>query len=202
MQGTPLAETITRQADQACQANLESAKAEKAAILDHARKASEKRRDDVLKSLAGNLAAQSEQARAMAQIAAERETISTRQGLTEEVLSQAKARIRQIAESDAFGPVLEGLSAQVLDACNADTGELTGVTVLVPPRHVDRIRTFLSNNGNGNVPVRAEADLLDGAAVQDDAQTFRISHTLSGRYERLENAARAISLKKLFGGEK
>jgi vacuolar-type H+-ATPase subunit E/Vma4 len=202
MQGTPLAETITRQADQTCQANLERAKAEKAALLEQAKKAAEKRRDDVLKSLRANLAAQSAQAHAMAEIAAERETISMRQGLAEEVLSQAKSRIDQLAQSDAFGPILEGLSAQVLDACKSELGELSGVTVLVPPRHVDRIRTFLSSSSYGNVPVRGDEALLDGAAVQDDAQTFRISHTLTGRYERLENAARAISLKKLFGGEK
>lgn len=195
-----LFKSMSQQAEQACQANLSKAKSEAETIVANARVQAKRKHDETVQRLEAELNRAQAHARHMAQIAVERDTLSAKHAIAEDVLARSRQALADLAQSDAFAPVLEGLLATVIDACKQERGSLDGMTVYVPNKHVAHIQNWLSQRGEGNVPVAADVSLSDGAAIQDAAQTYRVSHTLSGRLERLENKARSAALSKLFGG--
>ena len=47
--------------------------------------------------------------------------------------------------------------------------------------------------------VEPSAQVSDGVAVEDEAHTFRVTNTLTTRFERLESSLRRYCIQELFG---
>lgn len=126
----------------------------------------------------------------------EKAALAVQHKVVEEVLGEARAELLRLAESDEFGPVLETLLDEILQATPGE-----GLVVLVPPAHADRIRGWLQSRGRSDLEVRPAPALKDGAAVQDARQTFRVSNTLTGRLKVVLDEARKHCHARLFAEE-
>ncbi|HNV21969.1 MAG TPA: cytidine deaminase [Candidatus Hydrogenedentes bacterium] len=60
-------------------------------------------------------------------------------------------------------------------------------------------RQWLDAHGKASVPVEPEDRLWDGVAVTDVARSFRLTNTLTSRFEKCRADARKAALQRLFG---
>lgn len=202
MRGIALVETMARSAAQAAEESLARGRAESEAIRSQARAANDRRRAQSLAETQADIDRLAARARMILEQNAQRDALSIQHRVAEEVLARGRQEIQRLAGEPDFGPVLEDLAASVLAEAEREHGGLDGLVVLAPPAHLDRIRKWVSGRGYAGLTVEPSAGLLDGVAVQDAARTFRISHTLAGRFDKLENEIRALCLTRLFGGGK
>ncbi len=188
-----LLETLTRRSEEECRA-IRSAAVEEARIL--AGKAKEEVQAHVDARLAAEEAALEAHLRKSREQAKTRVTLDAdamRQQVSEEVMERAAAELARIAASPEFGPMLTVLLAEATAAVDHVA------EVLAPPAHVDGCREWLAGQGMAGVKVTADARLHDGVVAVDQGGGYRVTNTLSRRFERMSGDARKLCMEGLFG---
>jgi len=184
---------MARQVEQGCEERLATANAEAEAIVAEARDRAAKRYAEAIERAKRDADQLAKRARDLAAVQAEQQAHSMQQAVADEILHTVDAELDRIAESPAFPAILEALLREVMTIAPAQA------EVLAPPAHVERCRQWLASNGHAGIPVVPGATLRDGVAVQDAQRTFRVTNSLSSRFLKLENSARKVCLRLLFG---
>lgn len=193
---SPLFETMSAQIEAECGEHRAAAQAEADRIASEARAKADAARTAAL------AAAQAERDRldSLWRQKGEAERIrlelAMKNDAVEAVLAEARAEIARAVASPEFGDVLDKLLAELMEEA-PESGDLK---VLAPPKYTDRVSSWLSENGRAGVDVEASQAFEDGVAVQDPGRTFRISNTLSGRFELMEQDIRKQCMTTLFDG--
>lgn len=195
MDAAPLLELLTEQADAERTAVVEDAKQQATQIHDDARARTARRRERTLAETESELQVLAERNRQRAQAEAEMVVKTTRDTITDELLQSVLAELGRIPGEAGFEATLLSLLAELMDEAEP------GMTVLVPAAHKDACASWLSSNGHGDLAVEASDALNDGVAIQDATQSYRVTNTLSTRFQKQEAALRRHCRKALFGGE-
>ncbi len=186
---------MAQQVQADCDEHLAQARAEADRIMADARAKAEASREAAL----ADARAEKERLDALWKQKAEAESIRLELAMKNEavkaVLAEVQAGIRRLVDSPDFTGVLDRLLDELMDAA----GDQGDIVVLGPPAQADHIKQWLADHGKQNVPVEGSQELWDGVAVQDPAKTYRISNTLTGRFERVEQDARKHCMTALFG---
>jgi vacuolar-type H+-ATPase subunit E/Vma4 len=195
MVSSALFETMTRQVEAECAGHLAKARAEAERILADARAKAAASREAAL----ANARAEVQRLDTLWKQKAEAETVrlelTMEKDAVEAVLAEVRAQVARLASSAEFSAVLSRLLSELMPAVpGGGDVELVG-----PPAHVEHIRRWLSGHGAQGITVKESDQFRDGVAAQDRRQTWRISNTLHGRFERLEQAARKHCMTSLFG---
>jgi vacuolar-type H+-ATPase subunit E/Vma4 len=187
---------MTRQVEAECASHLDKARAEAEQILADARSKAAAARDGVLASARAEVDRLDALWKQKAEGEGIRLDLAMKNDAVEAVLAEVERQVRATTEGPEFGTILERLLRELMSASESSSD----VQVLAPPAHVDRVRSWLEQNGHGGVSVEGSAEFWDGVALQNPQRTFRISNTLSGRFARVEQAARKHCMTTLFGG--
>jgi vacuolar-type H+-ATPase subunit E/Vma4 len=188
-----LLDTMARQVEQGCEERLAAARAEADAIVSEARERADKRYAEGIERAQREVDRLARRARELAAVQAKQQSHSMQQAVADEILHSVDAELDRIAEGPEFPGILDALLRELM-ATAPENAE-----VLAPPAHVERCRQWLAANGHAGVPVVPHAALHDGVAIQDAQRTFRVTNSLSSRFHKLENEARKICLRLLFG---
>lgn len=184
----------TMESEAAAQCEAFAADGERAAnrILEEARAQCAERRREAVARMQKRLESEESVATRVAHAEAERVSLAMQQAVADEVLGRAYAEITSLPAGDRFAPLLEALLAAAMDAAPEDA------VVTVPAAHLERCQQWLHGHGFGRAAVEGSATLRDGVQVRDRAQTYRVTHTLSSRFSKLERQARKAVLGILF----
>jgi vacuolar-type H+-ATPase subunit E/Vma4 len=186
-------DTMAARVAEECAAEQADARREADRIIAATQERARERHEDVIAQTRADLASEAERAREIARAEAERAELAMRHTVAEEILERARQELLRMAAGDAFQPVIEALLAEVLQEAE------DGMVVQVPKAQLDHCRRWLAGNGLARFTVEESRELVDGVAVQDRAQTYRISNTLSTRFVKLESAARKHCQERIFG---
>lgn len=193
MQSPPLLELMTGQIAAECDAKLEAARANAERITSESRTRADKRRADLLAAVEQEVTDLKRRSRERVEAETEMVILTTKDTVTDELLGRVRKELAGRAASTDFSDVLSAFLAELMPQAPAD-----GV-VLVPAAHEAHCRQWLADNGHGDMEVQPRKELTDGVAVQDKAQTFRITNTLSARFQQLEAQLRKYCVAELFG---
>jgi vacuolar-type H+-ATPase subunit E/Vma4 len=193
MKGSALLETMTAQVMEKCESTRSAAQQEADVILADAKAQGQAQRESVEAQLAREMDHLDERWEQMAHAEASRADLTVKNDAVSAVLDVVQTEIRRIVSSSEFGTVLDALLTSLMQAADGD------IVVLGPESHLDRVKKWLADNGHGGVKVEASPEMWDGVAIQDPAQTYRVSNTLSGRYHRIEETARKQCMSTMFG---
>lgn len=193
MQAPPILELMTGQIASECEAKLTAAREQAARVRDEARARAAQRRADLLATVEAEKAELDRRSRERAEAESEMVLLTTKDTVTDEILGRVRAELASVSNGPQFPAILEQLLTELLPEAPE------GGVVLVPVAHEAHCRAWLANNGHGALEVEARRELTDGVAVQDKAQTFRITNTLSTRFEQLEPSLRKHCVTELFG---
>lgn len=191
--GASLFDTMNREADARREHILEEARAEAARIIADARQVAEESRTKALEEERLSAAAYREDARQRAQAEAERAIMTMRERVVDKILDTVHEELRAVAQSPGFPELLCRLLAEALEEAPEDA------VVLAPPAYAGACRHWLDANGRHGVPVEPEARLWDGIAVTNQARSYRLTNTLTGRFEKTRADARKAAIRRLFG---
>ncbi len=191
----PLLALMTQQAEAERASTLAGAEAEAQRIAAKARDEGAATRERALRTAETELSVAAQRGRERAEAEAHMLVLTAKDTIASEILAAAQADLAKIASGPDFKSVLECLLAEVLEGAGDD------VVVLVPPAQVDTVKAWLDANGRSGLAVQSTPALKDGVAIQDAAKSYRVTNTLSTRFERQESALRKLSLQRLFGGE-
>jgi len=172
---------------------LAAAAAEAERVRASARERAAQKRDAALAAVRAEISASAQRSRERAEAEAEMVALTTKDTVTDELLAQVKDELKRHVRSADFPSTLDALLAELLADAPAN-----GI-VLVPAAHEAHCRAWLENNGRGGMTVRPSAEVTDGVAVEDEAHTFRVTNTLSTRFDRLEGGLRKYCIQELFG---
>lgn len=197
MQSPPLLELMTQQAVAEREATLSEAGRQAAQIREEARERCETRRSTVTTEVEAELESLASRGQERAEAAAEMVVKTTRDTIADEVLGTVEDALKEIAQSAEFPAILDALLAEALSGVDGSTE----VVVLAPPSHVEHCKAWLAANGHEQLAVEPHAALTDGVAVQDPNRSFRVTNTLTARFNRRESALRKMCLNQLFDGE-
>lgn len=195
MESVPLLELMTRQVSARRGELLAEAQTQAGTIARQAQERAGRRRAETLEAVEAESRAASRRAVERAEAAAHMVIMTTKDAVADEVLDSVRGRLRRIAEGPEFPGVLRALLAELI--AGAPEGE---VVVLAPPAHTDQCRAWLDELGRGDAAVEPSPALRDGVALQDRDRTFRITNTLSRRFDKREGELRRHALQRLFGG--
>lgn len=191
----PLLDLMTQQADAERASIIAASQSEAEAIHAQAQQEAASLRERTLRAVEAELSASAQRSRERAEAEAHMAVLTTKDTIASEILEAAKAELQRIASGPDVAVVIESLLAEVLD------GAEDGVNVLAPAAHTGTVSAWLEANGRGHLQVVAAPELKDGVAIQDAAKTYRVTNTLSARFDRLESALRRSCIEQLFGGE-
>lgn len=191
----PLLALMAQQAEAQRAAITAAGKSEAEGVTRNAQQEGAASRERSLRAAEAELTAAAKRGRERAEAEAHMLVLTTKDTIASEILDAAQAELGRVASGPGFVPVLERLLAEVLDGAGSD------IVVLAPPAHVDAVKSWLDANGRGGLEVVPTPSLKDGVAVQDAAKTYRITNTLTARFDRQEGALRKVCLQQLFGGE-
>jgi vacuolar-type H+-ATPase subunit E/Vma4 len=129
---------------------------------------------------------------AQAERQAEKELLTLRDRVVEDVLNQARQQAIDVADTSEFEPILKALLSEVVrDAPNE-------AIVEVPPAYEQKCREQLDALGHRGLRVIAVEHMRDGVALRDQDQTFRVLNTLASRFDRVVSQARRLCMHRLF----
>lgn len=188
-----LFETMSRQVAEECDALLARARAEAQDIVDDAGRKAQEQRETALAKTHAEMKRLADRARELAAIRAEQETLTMEQAVADEVLQLVRTELEEMANRPGFEKILDALLAELVRAAPQE-----GI-VLAPQGFGEHCRAWLRQNGHAGLLVEESTSLRDGVAVQDPGRTFRITNTLSSRFNKLENQARKVCIHALFG---
>lgn len=192
MDNKPLLDLMSAQIAAQRETLAEEARKEAARIQEEARQRAEQRRQDTLAAVESELAALARRSRERVEAEAHMVTLTTKDTITNEVLSSVSRELADIAAGYDFPAILDSLLAELMAEAPAD------VVVLAPPAHVEHCKRWLASHGYGNLEVEPLASLTDGVAVQDRGRKFRFTNTLTARFRMHEGELRKLSLNRLF----
>jgi len=189
---TALVATLEAKVSTECEAKAAEAERQANAIVAAAQTQAGARRKSAIAIEADSLAFQERRAKLVVESVADREGLAMQQAVVDEALQRARAEFDRVASSAEFGPMIELLLASAMEAAPEEA------LVIVPAAQLERCQSWLKGNGHGRATVQGSNTLTDGVSVQDRNHTYRVIHTLSSRYEKLEREARKHSLRLLF----
>ena len=181
MSATALFETMTRQVEAESADHLAKARADAERIMADARTAAAASREATL------AASRAEVDRL--------DTLWKQKAQAESVLAKVREDIARLASGAEFQPVLTQLLEELIPAISGEKD----VELLTAETHAGQVRQWLSGHGHAGMDVKASSQFWDGVAGQNRGQTWRVSNTLRGRFERLEQTARKHCMTALFG---
>ncbi len=203
MDSAPLLETMTQEISRQQKGLLAEARARAELILAEAEVSAKQRREETIASLKEELDALAETHRERAEANAKSAMMSIKDTITDDILKDVRAELIRIAEDDTrFQPILIKLLDELLISKVGTNWRNEGrleLKVKVPGAHVDAINRWLRDQGVSDVQVETLHKLIDGVALQDAEQSFRISNTLHDRLEKQEKKLRGFAMKQLFG---
>ncbi|MBN2309807.1 MAG: V-type ATP synthase subunit E [Candidatus Hydrogenedentes bacterium] len=194
-----LCNTLEGQVAAQCEAILEEARREAASILEEAGRAAVERRERALEQERAALAQRAEEGRRGAEAEAAIAALTMRQAVAEDLLERAGAELERIALGPEFGPILARLLDEALGAA-LDAAPDGDLVVEAPGAYVDRCRARLGEGGVSRATVCAGDGLVDGVRAQDAGRTFRVTNTLSARFEKVRTEARRACVARLTDG--
>jgi vacuolar-type H+-ATPase subunit E/Vma4 len=195
MEPTPLLDLMTQQVARQREEILAQAQAQAEAIREGAHEEASQRRAQAVEAVRQDVAAAEERTRERAETAADMRIKTTKDAVTEEVLREATEELERIASSSRFPAILTALLDEILVEAPQEG------TILAPAEHVAAVQEHLKARGRAGLHVEPARYLRDGIAVQDEGRTFRITNTLSSRFDRRREAARKLVLNRLFDRE-
>jgi vacuolar-type H+-ATPase subunit E/Vma4 len=184
--------TLEAKTSSECEARAAEAEREANAIVADAQAQADALRKAGVAREADALAFQERRATMVAESEAEREGLAMQQAVIDEALRRALAEFERIAGSTEFGPLIESLLASAMEAAPEES------VVTVPDGQLERCQAWLKNNGHARATVEGSKTLKDGVSVRDRGKTYRVIHTLTSRYEKLEREARKQCQRLLF----
>lgn len=188
-----LLDTMARQVEQGCEQRLAAARSEVEGIVTEARERAAKRYTDTIERTKRDVERHAQRVRELAALQAGQQAHSMKQAVADEILNSVAAALARVAEGPEFPGILEVLLSEIMTVAPPQA------EVLAPPAHIERCRQWLASNGHAGTPVVPNDALRDGVAVQDTQRSFRITNSLSSRFGKLENEAREVCLRLLFG---
>jgi len=188
-------ETMKREARERCESIRDKARDEAQRIVDAARRAASESREKTLEEGRHNADAHRVDIRRRAQSEAERASMTMREQVVDRILDEVHEALSAIVERADFPALVCRLLAEVMEETPGEP------VVLAPPAHTAACRQWLDAHGRAAVPVEADERLWDGVAVTDSARSFRLTNTLTGRFEKSRATARKAALHRLFGGQ-
>ena len=194
--GSALLETMTAQVAEQCEANRAAAQQEAEAIKAEAASQAQAKRDAVLAANGTEMNRLDERWRLMAHAEASRADLVVKNDAVQAVMQKVESEIRMIVNGSGFGGVLDSLLTSLLNEYQGSDSE---AILIAPEAHVAHVQQWLSANGHAGMTVEGTKEIWDGVALQDPARTYRISNTLTGRYERIGQEARRLCMVKMFG---
>lgn len=189
---SPFLEAMTRTAREQCDRMLAEARREAEAIETEAKDRCVEERDNAIAEAKSRLARRRADARHAAETEANRIGRALEANVAEEVLAEAENAIRAVVESPDFPRIIETFLEEAV------TGVDGNLQVLIPPAHATRVRRWLDAHGMADIEVVSEPDVTDGVMVQDVSRTFRITNTLTNRFDRLREKTRTRCIEILF----
>lgn len=196
MAQSSLFDTMTAQVEAQCEENLARARAEADRILADADAEASAARDRMLKATQAEIDTLDDRSRQKAEAEAAKAKLEMRNDIVEMVMAKVRAEVESIVAGSNFPAILDALLTTLVGNAELRNGSV----VLAPEAHVAHVQQWLSSHGHDGVPVEGSRVTWDGVAIQDEAQTYRISNTLTGRYTRVESEARRHCMVSLFGG--
>ncbi len=184
--------TLEAKASSECESKAAEAERQANAIVAAAQAQVEEQRKAAVARESDSLAFQERRAKLVAESEADREGLAMQQAVVDQALDAARSEFSRLASSADFAPMIESLLASAMEAAPEEA------TVIVPTAQLERCQGWLKSNGHARATVQGSNTLTDGVSVQDSNQTYRVIHTLSSRYEKLEREARKRSLQILF----
>ncbi len=184
--------TLEAKASSECESKAAEAERQANAIVAAAQAQAEEQRKAAIAREADALAFQERRAKLVAESEADREDLAMQQAVVDDALSRAQSEFDRLASSADFGGMIETLLASAMEAAPEEA------LVIVPASQLERCQGWLKSHGHARATVQGSATLKDGVSVQDRNQTYRVIHTLSSRYEKLEREARKRCLRILF----
>ncbi len=184
--------TLEAKTSTECEAKAAEAERQANAIVAVAQAKADELRKETVTLEADSLSFQEQRAKLVAESEADREGLVMQQAVVNEALQRARTEFERVVSSPEFGPMIESLLASAMEAAPEEA------LVIVPAEQLERCQSWLKGNGHTNATVQASSTLTDGVSVQDRDRTYRVIHTLSNRYEKLESEARKRSLHLLF----
>jgi len=191
--GRSFLDTLEREAERRCEVILAQAREEAARIVAEARQTAEENRQNALKEEQTHARTQLEDARRRAEAQVERAKVSMRERVADRILDTVHEELRRIAQSPEFPEVLQFLLAEIMEEAPDNA------LVLAPPEHVSSCRQWLDVHGMTHITVEPDERLWDGVAVIDAPRSFRLTNTLTSRFEKSRASARKAALRRLFG---
>ena len=192
MEKIPLLDLMSAQIAAQRDEIFRSARDEAAQILIDARERADQRQKDTLSAAEGELASIARRSRERVEAEAQMVTLTTKDTITNELLTEVAAELAAIAAGPQFPAILDALLDEVMAEAPPD------VVVLAPPAHVEHCRQWLAAHGHGGLAVEPLASLSDGVAIQDRGRKFRYTNTLTTRFGKREGELRKVSLNRLF----
>jgi vacuolar-type H+-ATPase subunit E/Vma4 len=176
-----------------CEEIAAQAEREANAIIANAEGEVEHERDEAIGHETAALAFQERRAKMVAESEAERRSLAMKQVVVDKALRQAQEELQRLAASGDGARLIEALLASAMDAAPEEA------VVTVPEAQLEACQAWLKANGHERATVEGSKTLTDGVSVRDRAHTYRVLHTLSSRYEKLEREARKRCLRRMFG---
>jgi vacuolar-type H+-ATPase subunit E/Vma4 len=189
----PLLDLMTQEADAQCARIREDAARAAEELRQAAMQEAAKRREEVLAELDRELRALHQRAcdRAAAEI--HMRLLTAKDAIADELLQQVEKEIEALVSREEFLPILRRLLDELLES-----GE-EGDVVLVPQAYTDTVRAWLQEK-HRSFRIEPVAFLRDGVALQDAAQSYRVTNTLSQRFRAMENHLRKFCQQQLSNG--
>jgi vacuolar-type H+-ATPase subunit E/Vma4 len=189
-----LFDTMARQVADRCQALLDAARAEAGALLKEAREHADRRRREAVQAAEREVQRLAERARQLLAVEAEHESLTMEQSIADEILRSVSFELEKAALSPKFPAIFDALLAELMADAPKDA------LVTVPVSFGERAKAWLQQHGYPDVTVQESPAMRDGCAMQDAAHTYRVTNSLSSRLSKLQNEARKVCLRSLFGG--
>jgi len=188
-----LFDTMARQVADRCQAVLDAARAEAGSLLKEARERADHRRKEAVDAAERDVQRLADRARQLLAVEAEHESLTMEQSIADEILRSVGVELDKAAQSPKFPAIFDALLAELM------AGAPNDATVTVPVSFGDRAKAWLQQHGLSGVTVVESAAMRDGCSMQDAAHTYRVTNSLSSRLGKLQNEARKVCLRALFG---
>ncbi|MEA3365949.1 MAG: V-type ATP synthase subunit E [Candidatus Hydrogenedentes bacterium] len=186
-------DTLEREAERRCEVIVAKAREEAARIVAEARQTAEENRQIALREEEAHARTELEDARRRAEAEMERANVTMRERVADLILDTVHEELRRIAQGPKFPEVLRLLLAEIMEEAPDDA------ILLAPPEHVSRCRQWLDVHGMTHIAVEPDKRLWDGVEVIDAARSFRLTNTLTSRFEKSRASARKAALRRLFG---
>ncbi len=189
-----LIEAMSRETDDSCKAIIAEAQAKANVLMEDARREAARRRETALAEARRKLDDLVRIGLDRAKAQAARVSLETEDEIVAEINKHVHEALIQIAAGPGFREVLLSLLTQAM--ARTTDGK---VIVHAPQAHAAACADWLKAHGFMTADVQPSSEITDGVLIEDQARSYRITNTLSRRYERMASDARRFAVSQLFG---